>query len=123
MTRVAFLGLGHMGLPMAKRLLKQGLAVTGFDTRADRCAALVAARVWSVLGGHGGEPPANATELRREAYSLLAYDARTGRAGLVLPNTALVDSGEAGLAQPEGTFTDPDAEDGIPRLFGIGREF
>lgn len=31
MTRIAFLGLGHMGLPMAKNLLKAGHDVVGFD--------------------------------------------------------------------------------------------
>jgi 3-hydroxyisobutyrate dehydrogenase len=29
--RVAFLGLGHMGLPMAVNLVKAGYDVTGFD--------------------------------------------------------------------------------------------
>jgi hypothetical protein len=105
---------------------RYGVPVTDAGDRAllaPICAAVVAARVWSVLGGHGGETPVNATELRREAFGLLAYDARTGRASLVLPNTALIDSGEAGLAQPEGTFTDPDMEGGHARLFSLGREF
>ena len=31
MTRVAFLGLGHMGLPMAKNLVAAGHEVHGFD--------------------------------------------------------------------------------------------
>lgn len=31
MTRIAFLGLGHMGLPMAKNLLAAGHEVIGFD--------------------------------------------------------------------------------------------
>ncbi|MGN8025286.1 3-hydroxyisobutyrate dehydrogenase [Microbacterium sp. 22242] len=31
MTRIAFLGLGHMGLPMAKNLLAAGHDVVGFD--------------------------------------------------------------------------------------------
>lgn len=31
MTRIAFLGLGHMGLPMAKNLLAAGHEVVGFD--------------------------------------------------------------------------------------------
>lgn len=31
MSRVAFLGLGHMGLPMAKNLIAAGHDVTGFD--------------------------------------------------------------------------------------------
>lgn len=31
MARIGFIGLGHMGLPMAKNLLKAGHIVTGFD--------------------------------------------------------------------------------------------
>src|SRR5918911_1364879 len=31
MARIAFIGLGNMGLPMAQNLLKAGHAVTGFD--------------------------------------------------------------------------------------------
>lgn len=31
MLRIGFVGLGHMGLPMAKNLLKAGYTVTGFD--------------------------------------------------------------------------------------------
>ena len=31
MTQIAFIGLGHMGLPMARNLLKAGFAVTAFD--------------------------------------------------------------------------------------------
>lgn len=31
MTRIAFLGLGHMGLPMAVNLVKAGHEVHGFD--------------------------------------------------------------------------------------------
>ena len=31
MTKIAFIGLGNMGAPMAKNLLKAGHEVTGFD--------------------------------------------------------------------------------------------
>ncbi len=31
MTQIAFIGLGHMGLPMARNLLKAGFTVTAFD--------------------------------------------------------------------------------------------
>lgn len=31
MTKIAFIGLGHMGLPMARNLVKAGLQVSGFD--------------------------------------------------------------------------------------------
>src|SRR5262249_11096205 len=42
MTQIGFVGLGHMGYPMAQNLIKAGHAVTGFDidsAAADRIAA------------------------------------------------------------------------------------
>jgi L-threonate 2-dehydrogenase len=41
MTRVAFVGLGSMGLPMATNLLRNGFAVTGFDVRQSAIDELV----------------------------------------------------------------------------------
>jgi len=35
MARIGFVGLGHMGLPMAINLIKAGHQVTGFDLQAD----------------------------------------------------------------------------------------
>ncbi len=43
MTTVAFIGLGNMGLPMAKNLVGAGFDVQGFDLSADLCASLDAA--------------------------------------------------------------------------------
>ncbi|MEV9607764.1 NAD(P)-binding domain-containing protein, partial [Klebsiella pneumoniae] len=31
MTQIAFIGLGHMGYPMAKNLLNAGYHITGYD--------------------------------------------------------------------------------------------
>jgi len=46
MARIGFIGLGNMGLPMAKNLLKAGHTVRGFDVSAAQAAALAEA------GGH-----------------------------------------------------------------------
>ena len=43
MTTVAFIGLGNMGLPMAKNLVGAGFDVQGFDLSEDLCASLEAA--------------------------------------------------------------------------------
>ena len=43
MTRIGFVGLGRMGLPMATNLVKAGHAVHGFDLAAAAAAALAAA--------------------------------------------------------------------------------
>ena len=50
---IAFLGLGHMGGPMAINLVRAGYTVTGFDVVP---AALETARAWG--GGGAGGPPA-----------------------------------------------------------------
>ena len=41
MAKIGFIGLGNMGLPMARNLLKAGHQVTGFDLSAQACASLV----------------------------------------------------------------------------------
>lgn len=43
MTRIGFVGLGSMGLPMARVLAAKGFAVTGFDLRAAAMQELAAA--------------------------------------------------------------------------------
>lgn len=43
MTRIGFVGLGHMGLPMAIHLVQAGHQVTGFDLDKTRIKALVEA--------------------------------------------------------------------------------
>lgn len=63
MTRIAFIGLGHMGLPMARNLLKGGFAVTAFD--------LVTEAV-SSLAQDGGKPAASAVEAVRDAEVVIS---------------------------------------------------
>lgn len=55
-TALGFIGLGVMGGPMARNLIKAGYTVTGFDTDPARMAAFVAA---------GGKPAASAAEVGR----------------------------------------------------------
>ena len=43
MTTIAFIGLGNMGLPMARNLVKAGFRVQGFDLSATALEALAAA--------------------------------------------------------------------------------
>ena len=42
MTRIGFIGVGTMGLPMAKNLMNKGFAVTAFDANPE--AVTTAAR-------------------------------------------------------------------------------
>jgi 3-hydroxyisobutyrate dehydrogenase len=41
MTRIGFIGVGTMGLPMARNLVKHGFAVTAYDTNAEAVTAAV----------------------------------------------------------------------------------
>src|SRR5262245_60782735 len=43
MTRIAFIGVGTMGLPMAKNLVKKGFAVAAYDTNPDAMRAAASA--------------------------------------------------------------------------------
>ncbi|MGL4323070.1 MAG: NAD(P)-binding domain-containing protein, partial [Beijerinckiaceae bacterium] len=69
MTRVAFIGLGRMGLPMASNLIRAGFAVTGCDLDGDRCAAL------AVLGGAIAATPAEAAAHSDMTLSIIMNDA------------------------------------------------
>ena len=51
LSRIAFVGLGAMGLPMAANLVAAGFAVRGYDVRPEGRAALAAA------GGDLGRDP------------------------------------------------------------------
>ena len=43
MTRIGFIGVGTMGLPMATNLVKKGFAVAAYDLNPDAVKAAVAA--------------------------------------------------------------------------------
>jgi L-threonate 2-dehydrogenase len=73
--RVGFIGLGAMGLPMAKNLLAAGLEVQGFDVAAPAVEALVAA---------GGKPAGTPAEVAAGAGLLLVVVATAAQAEAVL---------------------------------------
>jgi 2-hydroxy-3-oxopropionate reductase len=58
MTSIGFIGLGIMGSPMARNLVRAGFPVTGFDLNADAVAALAA---------DGGKPAGSVAEAVRGA--------------------------------------------------------
>jgi len=55
MAQIGFIGLGRMGLPMAKNLARKGFAVTGFDIRTEAMEELVS------VGGQGAANLAEVT--------------------------------------------------------------
>ena len=88
--RTGLIGLGDMGMGMARNLLAAGFAVTGLDLRQERMAMLEAA---------GGKAAANAAELGRTADVVFL---------MVLNGKQILEllQGENGLAagmQPGGT--------------------
>lgn len=90
MSKVAFIGLGNMGGPMAHNLVKAGHTVTGFDLSADALKALAAA------GGTAASSAAEAVAGVEVVVSMLPASQHV--AGLYL--------GEAGLFSqlPAGTL-------------------
>lgn len=75
MSKVAFIGLGAMGMPMALNLLKTGHAVTGFDLRTEPMQALVAA---------GGSSTTSAAAAASEADVLMLMVVNAAQARAVL---------------------------------------
>lgn len=75
MTRVAFVGLGAMGLPMATNLLARGFAVAGYDLNAKALDALERA---------GGTQAATAAEAASGADVLILMVVNAAQAEAVL---------------------------------------
>lgn len=88
MTRIGFVGLGAMGLPMATRLLGKGFRVTGFDLSADARGA---------LAGVGGSVAATAAEAARDADMLILMVVNSAQAEAVL-----FDAGALAAMAPRG---------------------
>ncbi|WP_308446450.1 3-hydroxyisobutyrate dehydrogenase [Chitinimonas sp. BJYL2] len=65
LPRIAFIGLGHMGGPMAANLVRAGYPVSGFDLTADAVAALVS------LGGSAAPDAASAATQADIVISML----------------------------------------------------
>ena len=83
MTQIAFIGLGHMGLPMARNLLKNGFAVCVFDLVKEAVDTLVT---------EGAQPAGSAADAVRGAAVVVS----------MLPASRQVESlylGEDGLLE------------------------
>lgn len=83
MTQIAFIGLGHMGLPMARNLLKNGFAVCVFDLVKEAVDTLVT---------EGAQPAGSAADAVRGAAVVVS----------MLPASRHVESlylGEGGLLE------------------------
>ncbi len=92
-TRIGFVGLGRMGQPMVRNLLRAGFAVKVFDTLEDRIAELVE---------HGAQPagsPADAAAESDLIISMILDD-------VVLETVALAPDGVLNGAHTGAIFAD-----------------
>jgi 3-hydroxyisobutyrate dehydrogenase len=94
MTKVGFIGLGNMGMPMAQNLLKAAYEVTGFDLNAQATELLAA------NGGTSANSVADACKAAKVVVTMLpageqVRDVYLGVGGVlasVVPGTLLIDS-------------------------------
>ncbi|QRM30406.1 NAD(P)-dependent oxidoreductase [Microvirga sp. VF16] len=90
MTRVAFVGLGAMGVPMSSNLVKKGFTVTGFDLSANALNALENA---------GGRRAGTAEEAATGADVLILMVVNAAQAEAVL-----FEGGALEALQPDGVI-------------------
>ena len=114
-TRVGFVGLGAMGVPMARNLLARGFQVRGFDARPSAVDA---------LADLGGERAASAADACREAAALVLMVVNAAQA-----ETVLFEGGALQALPPGGIVAlmatcPPGAVEGIAaRVLAAGRRF
>jgi len=82
MVDIGFIGLGHMGFPMARRLIDAGYDVVAFDTRTEALDRLVA------LGARPASSPKEVADVAETVLASLpsphaAVEVATGAAGVV----------------------------------------
>jgi 3-hydroxyisobutyrate dehydrogenase-like beta-hydroxyacid dehydrogenase len=82
MVDIGFIGLGHMGFPMARRLIDAGYDVIAFDTRTDALDRLVA------LGARRASSPREVADAAETVLASLpsphaAVEVATGAGGVV----------------------------------------
>jgi 3-hydroxyisobutyrate dehydrogenase len=105
--RVAFLGLGHMGLPMAVNLVKAGHDVVGFDVVA---AAIDAARTAGIPVAESGQDAAASAEVVITMFPSGRHviDAYRGSAevpgllAVAAPGTLFIDSSTIAVDEARG---------------------
>src|SRR5918998_5392653 len=115
MTTVGFIGLGSMGLPMARNLAARGFPVRGFDVRPDAVMALSQA---------GGTPAASVAEAAAgaDALVLMVVDATQAEA-ILFAEGALAALPEDGLVILMATWPPGAVEALAARVLAAGRRF
>ena len=115
-TPIGVIGLGAMGLGMARSMLRAGLAVRGFDVRAEAGQALAAA---------GGQPAASpaATAEGAEVVIVMVVNAAQAEAVLLGPDGAVSAMAPAGVVVLSSTVPAADARALAEKVAAAGRLF
>ncbi len=115
MTTVGFIGLGAMGLPMARNLVARGVRVRGFDVRREAAVALVAA---------GGVAAASAIEAANGAdmLALMVVNARQAEQ-VLFADGALEALPKGGIVALMATCPPGSVEKLSERVLATGRRF
>jgi L-threonate 2-dehydrogenase len=113
MTRVAFVGLGAMGLPMATNLVAKGFTVVGYDLNA---------RALDALESAGGHRAGSTAEAAAEADVLILMVVNAAQAEAVLfEGGALAALGDDGVVALMATCPPAAVEAIEERVRGAGR--
>jgi 3-hydroxyisobutyrate dehydrogenase len=127
MTRIGFIGVGTMGLPMAKNLVKKGFAVTAYDTSPEAVRAAAAAGMTAAASAAEAVATADLviTMLPSSPHAEAVYTGDGGvlaaaRAGTLCVDMSTIDPAVtrrlAAAAQERGIrFVDAPVSGGVPR--------
>jgi putative dehydrogenase len=115
MTTIGFIGLGSMGLPMAKNLAARGFAVRGFDVRASALHSLVE------VGGARASAPADAAD-GVDVLVLMVVNAAQAET-VLFEGGALAALGENGVVVLMATCPPAAVEAIAARVIEAGRRF
>jgi 3-hydroxyisobutyrate dehydrogenase len=127
MTRIGFIGVGTMGLPMARNLVKKGFAVTAFDLNAEAVKAAAASGMTAAASA--AEVVATAdiviTMLPSSPHVEAVYTGDGGvlaaaRKGTLCVDMSTIDPGvsrrmAAGAAERGVRFIDAPVSGGVPK--------
>lgn len=115
MTSVGFVGLGSMGLPMAKNLAARGFDVRGFDVRPGPVEALVAA---------GGSPASTVADAASGADALVLMVVNAAQAASILFDSGGLEALPAnGIVVLMATCPPSAVEEIAGRIIAAGRRF
>lgn len=113
--KVAFVGLGSMGAPMARNLVKAGFEVTGYDSNPQALAR---------LAGDGGRAAASAAEAATGADVLILMVVNAAQAKAVLVDAGALNAlPGGGIVILSATCAPESVKEIAGLVVGAGRRF